>query len=291
MNAMLLTLILLACVLAVALSRERGACRLGSGAENRACVPFRPRDGLFSNVIVTLEVQLCFPHYRVECSGWPRDVAAHMPGLPVVPEPNARRGCCVTAKPVRNGHACRIAQDPLLLQSPRFAAVRARLHDFVKPGGAFAPSPEIIAEAREWWSRHMRGASYVIGVHGRAAMHYKMSLDAHVRLLADDVADEMPPGARVLLATCNSTIAALMRDRFGDAVAWRVPEGNISVGNADWGDRVTGAIARGALVDALLLSMCDVLICGSSNVVCYVAGLNPRLRLRVATHLQGVAGG
>jgi len=175
-----------------------------------------------------------------------------------------------------------------------FSAMRAKLHNYVKPGGAFAPSPELIAEAREWWSRNMRGASYVVGVHGRAALHYagdiQTSLVSHVRLLAEDAADEMRPGARVLLATCNSTIASLMRDRFGDAISWRLPEGNINVGNSDWGDQVTGAIARGALMDALLMSMCDVLICGSSNVVCYVAGLNPYVRLRVARHLQGVMG-
>lgn len=283
MRVVLFTLILLVCVLALSF-----ACIL---AETRACVPFRPHDGLFSNVIASIEVQLCFPRYRIMCSGWPRGVVAYIPGVPVVPDV---RTCGVIAKPVIDGHACRIAQDPLLLQSPRFSAVRAKLHDYVKPGGAFAPSPELIAEARAWWNRTMRGASYIVGVHGRAALHYsgdiEMSLDSHVRLLSDEVEEEMRPGARVLLATCNSTIAALLRDRFGDAISWRVPEGNINVGNSDWGDQVTGAIARGALMDALLMSMCDVLICGSSNVVCYVAGLNPHVRLRVARHLQGVRG-
>lgn len=50
----------------------------------------------------------------------------------------------------------------------------------------------------------------------------------------------------------------------------------------------TGEIATGALIDAVLLSMCDVVVAGGSNVMLYVAGLRPNLRIRIARHLRHV---
>jgi hypothetical protein len=110
-----------------------------------------------------------------------------------------------------------------------------------------------------------------------------------VRLLADEAAEEARPGGMVLLASCNRTIVEYMRARFGASLAWREPEGEINTGNVDWGGAVqvlTREIAMGALVDALLLSMCDVVVCGSSNVIVYAAALRPAMRIRVARHLS-----
>jgi hypothetical protein len=281
---------------------------------------FRPSDGIFSNVIVCVEIALCFPQFRIECAGWPADVIAALPNIPVAPE----SACAGTDTPLEEtiglGHKCRIAQDPRILQSMSGASgagIREQIHRYLAPGAAFAPAPALVAEARAWWDANVSatkvdqgprstkvdqmpqsgaGAPFVIGVHGRAATHFgSADLAWHVGRLADDVDDEIRarPGARVLLATCNETIARLMRERLGDRMAWRRPEGPISVGNADWGDavqRVTGDIARGAVTDAILLGMCDVLVCGSSNVALYVAGLAPSLRIRLARHLTNVAG-
>lgn len=90
----------------------------------------------------------------------------------------------------------------------------------------------------------------------------------------------------MLLATCNSTIADSARARFGDRMRWRAPDSALTAGNDDWGARVTGGIAAGALIDAVLLSMCDVVVAGGSNVMLYVAGLRPSLRIRIARHLR-----
>jgi hypothetical protein len=278
---------------------------------------FRPRDGIFSNVIVCIEIALCFPQFRIECAGWPADVIAAFPNTPLAPESACVGPDTQLDAVIGDGHKCRISQDPRILQS---AGIREQIHRYLAPGAAFAPAPALVAEARAWWDANvsMKGfyhgqagqadpdgqadqtdqvAPFVIGVHGRFAAHYGVAdLEWHVGRLADDVDDEIiaRPGARVILATCNETIARLMRERLGDRMAWRRPEGPINVGNADWGgavQRVTGDIARGAVTDAVLLSMCDVLICGSSNVALYVAGLVPSLRIRVASHLRHIAGG
>ena len=262
---------------------------------------FRPRDGIFSNVIVCVEIALCFPQFRIECAGWPADVIAAFPNTPLAPESACVGPDTQLDAVIGTGHKCCISQDPRILQS---AGIREQIHRYLAPGAAFAPAPALVADARAWWDANVTKVDqadqvvpFVIGVHGRVAAHFGVAdLAWHVSRLADDVDDEIleRPGARVILATCNETIAQLMRERLGDRMAWRRPEGPISVGNADWGgavQRVTGDIARGAVTDAILLSMCDVLICGSSNVALYVAGLEPSLRIRVASHLRDVAGG
>ena len=48
------------------------------------------------------------------------------------------------------------------------------------------------------------------------------------------------------------------------------------------------ALGLGALIDAIRLSMCDVVVCGASNVVLYAAALR---RLRLARHLANARGG
>ena len=272
---------------------------------------FRPQEGLFSNVLVCIEIALCFPQFRIECAGWPADVIAALPNIPLAPE-----SACATpidSSAIEYVNKCKFTQDPRILQSANGASgvsgvsgangarIRQQIHRYLAPGAAFAPAPALVADARAWWDANVKGVDqvkpFVIGVHGRFAAHYGVAdLAGHVSRLADDVDDEIRarPGARVILATCNETIARLMRERFGDRMAWRRPEGPISVGNADWGDavqRVTGDIARGAVTDAVLLGMCDVLVCASSNVALYVMGLVPSLRIRMASHLRDIAGG
>jgi hypothetical protein len=226
-------------------------------------------------------VELCFPLHRVECTGWPSDVLESMPNVPV------SRGEHTDVERFGIGHRCYIARDSLLYESPRFAGIRQRMHHYFKPGGLFCPAPAILAKARAWWESNMRGATFVVGVHGRAAIHHGSSdLESHIRLLTAEAEEEMRPGALVLLATCNSTIADSARERFGDRMRWRAPDTAISTGNDDWGSLVTGGIAAGALIDAVLLSMCDVVVAGGSNVMLYVAGLRPSLRIRIARHLR-----
>jgi hypothetical protein len=132
---------------------------------------------------------------------------------------------------------------------------------------------------------------------GRAPLLYaveSLDLERHVRLLADEAAEEARLGARELLASCNLTVVGMMRARFGSALAWREPEGELNTGNVDWGgatQSVTAAIARGALIDAILLSMCDVVVCGASNVILYASALRPAMRLRIARHLANARSG
>jgi hypothetical protein len=151
----------------------------------------------------------------------------------------------------------------------------------------------LLARARSWWDLKMRGARFVVGVHGRAALHYEsdVGLATHTRLLAAEAEAAMPPGAHVLFASCNRTMAETMARRLGTRVVWRQPEGAVTEGNTDWGTRLSADSAEGALVDAILLSMCDVVICGASNVVLYVAALNPTARIQIARHLKDVRTG
>jgi hypothetical protein len=250
-------------------------------------IPFRSDAGLFSNLLLpNMEYAVCYPQHRLECAGWPEDVRALLPNLP--------RETGAQSEPVPRFYTgsprCYFGQDAKLLVSASFADVRRRLHPTVAPGGPFAPAEHVRALARAWWEREI-GHRFVVGVHGRAALHYEGDLDlaTHVRLLADEAAEEARPGGKVLLASCNRTIVEYMRGRFGASLAWREPEGEINTGNVDWGGAVqvlTREIAMGALVDALLLSMCDVVVCGSSNVIVYAAALRPAMRIRVARHLS-----
>jgi len=147
----------------------------------------------------------------------------------------------------------------------------------------------------------MSDASFVVGVHGRAAIHYRdlsLDLETHTFLLCDEAEEEIryAKGGKVLLASCNDSIVEHVLSYFNDLdveVGWRRPEGPTNHGNVDWGgrqQRVDADIATGALVDAILLSMCDVVVCGSSNVMLYAAALRPTMRIRVARHLALVFG-
>ena len=272
--------ILLAC--AVAALNERSVVR----------IPFRGNHGLFSNIVVPMIFSRCYPQYAIACDGWPSDVAALMHGLPMA------RGREAKIELPREGDSCYIAQSPVVLASTSFNFTRTVLHAMVAPGGMFAPAEHVRALARSWWKSELGDARFVVGIHGRAAMLYDKSsldFDTHMRLLGDEAAEEMRiPGARVMLASCNASIVGYLRARFGAALAWREPEGDINTGNVDWGgatQHVTAQIAKGALIDALLLSMCDVVVCGSSNVILYAAALRPAMRIRVARHLADARSG
>jgi hypothetical protein len=249
-------------------------------------LPFRSEGGLFSNLVLgNMESAVCYPQHRLECTGWPEDVRALLPNLP--------RETDAASEPLPSayiGSPCYFGQDAKLLASASFADVRRLLHPTVTRGGPFAPAEHVRARARAWWEREI-GQRFVVGVHGRAPLHYEgdLDLETHVRLLADEAAEEARPGARVLLASCNRTIVEGMRGRFGASLAWREPEGELNTGNVDWGGAVqvmTKETATGALIDALLLSMCDVVVCGSSNLIVYAAALRPAMRIRIARHLS-----
>lgn len=256
-------------------------------------IPFRHEAGLFSNLLLrNMEYAMCYPQHRLECAGWPIDVRALLPWLP------RDTGAESDELPSHAlGSACYLGNDPRLLMRPCFEYTRLRLSAMVAPGGMFAPADDVRALARSWWKSELGDAHFVVGIHGRAALHYDdgaLDLERHVRLLGDEAAEEIRvAGTRLLLASCNASIVAQLRARFGAALAWREPEGDINTGNFDWGgakQQVTAEIAKGALVDSLLLSMCDVVVCGSSNVMVYAAALRPAMRIRVARHLADVRG-
>jgi hypothetical protein len=234
----------------------------------------------------------CYPQYDIVCTGWPDDVRELFPNL-VVQSDAAKADVPLVVV----GSPCFIAQSAVVLASPSFRSMRASLHTMLSGGGMFAPAERVMAIARSWWKRELGDASYVVGVHGRAPFHYaveSLDVERHVRMLADEAAEEARLGARVLLASCNLSVVEMMRARFGSALAWREPEGELNTGNVDWGgatQSVTAAIARGALIDAILLSMCDVVVCGASNVVLYAAALRPAMRLRIARHLANARSG
>jgi hypothetical protein len=255
----------------------------------RGHVRCRPAAGLFSNLVECIQTAMCHPQHEVLCVGWPPELAALMPQLPLATE-----GAVPDVEVATLGRSeCYVMQDPRILEDPAFGGVRVRMHLLVAPGAAFAPAPFLLERARSWWDRAMRGARFVVGVHGRAVMHYEtgIGLSTHTRLLAAEAEAAMPPGAHLLFASCNRTMAELMTQRFGTRVVWRQPEGAVTEGNTDWGTRLSADSAEGALVDAILLSMCDVVICGASNVVLYVAALNPAARIKIARHLKDVRSG
>jgi len=287
-------LALLAVVVAIAVSTSRARVL-------RAHVTCRPGNGLFSNLVECIQTTLCYPQHEVLCVGWPAALAALVPQLPLATETAAADVDVTTigydagalALGLRRYKECYVMQDSRVFEDPAFGSIRARMHMLVTPGAAFAPAPFLLARARSWWDVKMRGARFVVGVHGRAAMHYEseIGLSTHTGLLAAEAEAAMPTGAHVLFASCNRTMAETMARRLGTRVVWRQPEGAVTEGNTDWGTRLSADSAAGALVDAILLSMCDVVICGASNVVLYVAALNPTARIQIARHLRDVRTG
>ena len=256
-----------------------------------AHVACRPGAGLFSNLVECIQTTLCHPALDVECTGWPREIAALVPHMP-----HAERAADAR---VDSLYDCYLMQEPRVFESDGFAEVRWRMHRLVVPNAPFAPAPFLLERARAWWDRNVgpcgtfaRSARFVVGVHGRAALHYESAtgLAEHTRALCAAAEREMPPGAHLLFTSCNATMVAAMAARYGERVKWRRPEGALSQNNEDWGTVIDAETSAGALVDALLLSMCDVVVCGSSNVILYVAALNPTARIVLAPHLRAVRG-
>jgi hypothetical protein len=273
----------------------------GKKAEKRFAVriPFREHDGLFSNLIIPINTAWCYQQYDIVCTGWPSDIRALIPNMCV--ESNSES---VDIQLPTLGTPFYIPQNPIILASPAFFGMRLALNAMLEPNGIFAPAQHVIEIARAWWEKNVSDATFVVGVHGRAACHYadpSLDLETHTLLLCVEAEEEIrqTQGAKILVSSCNESIVEHIRSYFEDIedldveVAWRRPEGHINHGNVDWGEtqqRVNADIATGALVDAILLSMCDVVVCGSSNVILYSAALRPTMRIRVARHLARVRG-
>ena len=260
-------------------------------------IPFRVHDGLFSNLIIMMNTAWCYQQYDIVCTGCPSDIRALFPNMLVESDAES----VDVQHSIMGTHFSVPHQDPIMLSSPAFFGMRLALGKMLEPNGMFAPAPHVFEIAREWWEKNMSDASFVIGVHGRSAIHYadpSLDLETHTWLLCNEAKEEIlqAQGGKVLVSSCNESIAEQTLSYFEDLdveVAWRRPEGYINHGNVDWGGRqqlIDVDIATGALVDAILLSMCDVVVCGSSNVILYSAALRPKMHIRVARHLATVRG-
>lgn len=267
-------------------------------AERRLAVriPFRVHDGLFSNLLIMMNTAWCYQQHDIVCTGCPSDISALIPNMRVESDAESVKIELSTC-----GTPFGVCQDPIILASPAFFGMRLALGAMLEPNGKFAPAPHVLEIARAWWEKNMSDASFVVGVHGRAAIHYSdasLDLETHTLLLCEEAEEEIQhaKGGKVLLSSCNDSIVEHVLSYFEDLdieVAWRRPEGTTNHGNVDWGgiqQRVDADIATGALVDAILLSMCDVVVCGSSNVILYAAALRPTMRIRIARHLSLVKG-
>jgi glycosyltransferase involved in cell wall biosynthesis len=273
--------------------RDVAAARCGATA---AYVPLRRYKGLFSTLLEWAECQIKNPSVEVECVDWPAWLVELLPHAPVRTCPSE---WAVDARHVPAMVPDTLMQRPDVLGAAVLSALLAPLHALVAPGAPLSPSSHLRSVAAAWWERELGDAGFVVGVHGRAAVHFDAApfgLEEHTRGLCEAAREELATSgrrdARVLLTSCNATIALQVRETLG-AVSWREPEGVINEGNVDWGlhtQELTKEIATGALIDALLLSMCDVVVCGSSNVVLYAAALRPAMRVRVARHLCAVRG-
>jgi hypothetical protein len=272
--------------------RDVAAAQRGLSA---AYLPLRRWKGLFSTLLEWAECQLENGSVEIECVDWPKWLTALLPHAP------AR--ACPSESAVDARHVPAMVPDALMRRPGVLAgdaALLAPLHALVSPGAPLSPAYYVRAVARAWFERERGGASFVVGVHGRAAVHFDtatLGLEDHTRALCEEAREELAssgrPDARVLLASCNTSIVRQVRASLGDVVAWREPEGALNEGDVDWGlerQELTREIAAGALIDALLLSMCDVVVCGSSNVMLYAAALRPAMRVRVARHLVSVRG-
>ena len=258
-------------------------------------IPFQVHAGLFSNLIIPMNTAWCYQQYDIVCIGWPSDIHALIPNICV--ESNDES---VDVQLSTMGSLFSISQDPKILANPAFFGMRVALNKMLEPNGMFAPAPHILEIARMWWEKNMSDATFVVGVHGRAVCHYNgasLDLETHVSLLCVEAEEEIKThGGKVLVSSCNESIVKQILSYFENLnidISWRRPEGDINHGNVDWGKTyqiIDVDIATGVLVDAILLSMCDVVVCGSSNVILYSAALRPTMRIRVANHLTTALG-
>lgn len=270
-----------------------------NGKKAAVRISFREHDGLFSNIIIMMNAAWCYQQYDIVCTGCPRYIIVLFPNMRIESDSES-----VDIQRPTIDTPFYIGQNPIILASPAFFGMRLALNAMLEPNGIFAPAQHVIEMARMWWEKNLSDATFVVGVHGRAACHYadtSIDLETHTLLLCVEAEEEIrqTQGTKILVSSCNESIVEQIRSYFYEIedldieVSWRRPEGHINYGNVDWGktqQRLDADIATGALVDSILLSMCDVVVCGSSNVILYSAALRPTMRIRVARHLARVRG-
>jgi hypothetical protein len=144
------------------------------------------------------------------------------------------------------------------------------------------------AKADAFRREHLEGRDFVLGVHYRGtdtARHFpyrKVGFETYDAWIARVLELRRARDFAIFVATDESAFLDRMRERYGErALHWRESprsEGS-AVGVHHASDPETSGYVRGesVVIDALLLSECDHLIKGRSNVSDAALVFNPRL--------------
>ncbi len=165
-------------------------------------------------------------------------------------------------------------------------------------GRAFAAHVHVREELRERTTELWRDGAgrRNVGVHYRHPEHSHEcprdipAMDAFIARTRAIIAGER--SASVVLATDVSEAVDRFRDAFGERLLVQPDVARAAAGATqyEW-DAPTGIeMGRQALIDALLLARCDVLVHTTSNLATAVGYMNPRLRMVYCeSRLRGVA--
>jgi hypothetical protein len=155
-------------------------------------------------------------------------------------------------------------------------------------GRAFAEHVRVREELRrrvdELW-QELGGARRYVGVHFRHSGHSHEcpreipQIDAVINRTRRQLKGEGL--AAVVLATDVREAVGSFREAFGDRLLVQpdVARAPAAMTQYDWGLPPCTALGEQALIDALLLARCDVLLHTTSNLATAVGYMNPRLRM------------
>ncbi len=143
------------------------------------------------------------------------------------------------------------------------------------------PKAHILEKVEAFRRKHLDGRR-VLGIHMRGTdLHYAppVSPAEYFDEIADFLATE--PEARIYLATDQAQYLALMKKRYGNrVVAFDCDRSTTSVAPFELDELSPYKKGEDVLIDILLLSRCDFLLKGASNVGELAMYFNPELRCR-----------
>jgi hypothetical protein len=137
----------------------------------------------------------------------------------------------------------------------------------------------------------------VIGVHGRVAFKFRIYSNSnqdhliHLEKMIEYtklVLSTYPENVRLYLATCSEDFIDRFKQVFGEKVIFRKVSG-LTKGSDDWtkgrNNQNSNNADKDAFIDSLLLSKCNSIIAGPSNLSLYSLFINPFSKLYIPTHL------
>lgn len=260
-------------------------------SRRKQCVcPYHPDYGLFSNVMTPIEFMWSGTRPHIEFLT--TDVAKQLFTGPFM-KPLRGMECkledvaSVVRRRFDDSQVHRVMTEPVYLK-PWFNQFRRECTKYFTKG-PFVPQPSIQRKARSTWDELGLNGKRVLGVHVRTAPHFHdTDFDGHLQKFIEETKRHATRHDHVFLFTNNLTIRA--KFMVYQECVYRDVTGAVTGDNSDWdySKRGTFELFEDALIDAILMSYCTTLVCGTSNMAAAALCMNPSMRCFVPDHVQGV---